>query len=74
MPSGSDHVAISIGGNEKQLFTALCSIAAARLKLPMVVIAKAKTSRVRRSQLGDVEPHPAVHSPSGWITIPTFEE
>jgi hypothetical protein len=74
MPSGSDHVATSIGGDEKQSFTALCSITAARRKLPMVMIAKGKTSRVERSQLGDIEPHTAVHSASGWITIPTFQE
>jgi hypothetical protein len=74
MPTGSDHVTISIGGNEKQSFTALCSITTARRKLPMVMIAKGKTSRVEQSQLGDIVPHLAVHSRSGWITIPTFEE
>jgi hypothetical protein len=74
MPTGSDHVTISIRGNEKQSFTALCSITASRRKLPMVMIAKGKTWRVEQSQLGDIEPHLAAHSESGWITIPTFEE
>jgi hypothetical protein len=74
MPTGSDHVMISIRGNEKQSFTALCSITAARRKLLMVMIAKGKTSRVERSQLGDIEPHIAAHSGSSWTTIETFEE
>jgi hypothetical protein len=74
MPTGSDHVTISIEGNEKRSFTALCSITAARRKLPMIMIAKGKTSRVEQSQLGDIQPHVAMHSGSGWITIPTFED
>jgi hypothetical protein len=74
MLTGSDHVTISIRGNEKQAFTAFCSIRAVRQKLPMVMIAKGKTSRVQQSQLGDIGLHIAAHSKSGWITIETFEE
>jgi hypothetical protein len=43
IPSGSDHVTISIAGNDKQSSTALCSITAARRKLPIVLIPKGKT-------------------------------
>jgi hypothetical protein len=37
--SGSDHVAISAAGDEKESFRVLCSIIAARRKLPIVMIA-----------------------------------
>jgi hypothetical protein len=73
-PCGSDNVQVTIGGNDKDSFTALCSITAARRKLPMVMIAKGKTTRAEHSQLGDVEPHVAMHSESGWITVEGFQE
>jgi hypothetical protein len=41
----SDHVQITIGGNDKAAFTALCSITAALRKVPMVMIAKGKNER-----------------------------
>jgi hypothetical protein len=72
--SGSDHVTIAIAGDDKQSFTALCSITASRRKLPMVMIAKGKTARVERSQLSEIERHIAVHSESGWIVIASFKE
>jgi hypothetical protein len=38
------------------------------------VIATGKTQRVERSQLGDISPHVAMHSQSGWVTVETFED
>jgi hypothetical protein len=73
-PSGSDHVAISIASDEKESFMALCSITAARQKLPIVMIAKGKSTRAEKRQFGEIEPHIPMHSESGWIKIRTFEK
>jgi hypothetical protein len=72
--SGSDHVAVSIAGDAKGSFTALCSITAARRKLPIIMIALGKSIRMEKSQLGEIEPHIPMYSESGWIPIQTFEE
>jgi hypothetical protein len=61
-------------GDEKQSFTALCSITDARRVLSMAMIAKWKTIRVQRIQLGKIEPILAMHSESGLIAIPSFKE
>jgi hypothetical protein len=52
-----DHVAISIAGDEKHSFAALCCILAARRKLRMVMIVKRKTMQVEKRPLGEIEPH-----------------
>jgi hypothetical protein len=61
-PSGSDHVAISIAGDERESFTALGSVTAARRKLPIVMIAKGKYTSVKKGQFGEIEPHILMHS------------
>jgi hypothetical protein len=71
---GSDNIRLLIRGNEKDSLTALRSVTAARTKLPLIVIATGKTQRVERSQLGDISPHVAMHSQSGWVTVETFED
>jgi hypothetical protein len=71
---GSDNIRLLIRGNEKDSLTALCSVTAARTKLPMVLIATGKTERAERSQLGDISPHIPMHSESGWVTAENFEE
>jgi hypothetical protein len=70
---GSDNIRLFIRGNEKDSFSALCSVTAARTKLPVIMIATGKTERAERSQLGDISPHIPMHSESGWVTVETFE-
>jgi hypothetical protein len=57
----SDSVAISIASDEKELFTALCSITAAPRKLPIVMIAKGKSTRVENNQFDEIELHIPMH-------------
>ena len=69
---GAENVSYQIDGNDKDNLTALCSITASGAKLPMMIITSGKTNRVEESQLGDIYPHWASHSESGWTTEDVF--
>jgi hypothetical protein len=69
---GADHVPVAAGGNLKAAFTAVCSITAARTKLPMVMIASGKTDRAEGSQLGEIHRHSPMHTKSRWTTVSSF--
>jgi hypothetical protein len=69
---GFDNIHLLIRGNKKDSLTALCSVTAARTTFPLIGIATGKTQRAERSQLGDISPHVAIHSQSGWVTVETF--
>jgi hypothetical protein len=68
-PSGSDNVVISIVVHEKESFTALCSITAARRKLPIGMIEKGKSTPVEKSQLDEIESAIPMHSEYGCFAI-----
>jgi hypothetical protein len=71
---GTDGVHLNCTGDEKACITVMATISAAGDKLPLFFIAKGKTARVERSQIGDVGPHGVTHSESGWMTVVTFKE
>jgi transposase-like protein len=70
----SDHPHVLIRGDEKENLTALATVTAAGERLPLFFLARGKTERVERSQIGDVAPHWVAHSVSGWMTEDTFEQ
>jgi hypothetical protein len=71
-PVGADGVSVGLNASDKESITVLASITAARTKLPLQFIAKGRTVRAERNQLGDIEYHETTHSESGWTTTATF--
>jgi hypothetical protein len=72
--TGADNVSISIQGDEKDSMTVLATISASHQKWPLFCVAKGKTERVERSQIGDVGGHWRSHSQSGWMTGEIFAD
>jgi hypothetical protein len=70
---GAENVSLHISWKEKDAFTVVAAITAARTKLPLSLIAVGKTSVVEESHFGDVAYHRTDHSESGWTTYDTFE-
>jgi hypothetical protein len=73
-PTGSQNVPLAVTGNEKDSFTVVAAITAARTKLPLYLIVKGKTEAVEQSHFGDVAHHRTADSNSGWQTTETFQE
>jgi hypothetical protein len=71
-PTGSQNVSVVISGSDKESFTVVAAITAARTKLPLCLIAVGKTSSVEESHFGEIGYHHADHSESGWQTEETF--
>jgi hypothetical protein len=71
--TGSENFRLHIQSNEKNAFTIVATITAARTKLPLSLIASRKTEAVEHSQFGDIGFHRTDHSESGWTTIDTFQ-
>ena len=71
--TGAENVQIKTNTNEKLCMTVVCAITAARTKLPMTVVVKGKSVR-SCAKLGDLTPHRACYSESGWMTSPLFAE
>jgi hypothetical protein len=71
---GKDNVQLHCSGDEKASITVMAAISAAGDKLPLFFIAKGKTVRAERSQIGDVGLHDVTHSETGWMTVVTFKE
>lgn len=71
-PTGSQNVSVGINGSQKNSFTVIAAITAARTKLPLCLIATGKTAMVEESHFGDIGYHHADHSESGWQTAETF--
>jgi hypothetical protein len=53
----TDNVHALIDGNEKDSFAALATITASGKRLPLFILARGKTERAERSQIGDVAPN-----------------
>jgi hypothetical protein len=53
-PTGSQNVQLAVNGNDKDSFTVMAAITAARTKLPLCMRAADKTSVVETSHFGDV--------------------
>jgi hypothetical protein len=70
----TDHAHVLIRGDPKDSLTALATVTAAGERLPLFFLARGKTERAERSQIGDATGHWVSHSPSGWMTEVTFEE
>jgi hypothetical protein len=71
--TATQNVQTHIDGNEKQSFPVVATVAAARTKLPIVMIASGITERCEVGQLGkDTADHWTDHSESGWTTVETF--
>jgi hypothetical protein len=70
--TGSDDVSTYIDGDEKGCITVLATISASRQKWPLFFVAKGKTERVDRSQIGNVENHWRAHSDTGWMKSHLF--
>ena len=67
--TGSDSVQVRMNGNEKQGLTVLASITATGRKLPLLILAKGKTTRCENTQIpADIGNNFKFHSPSGWST------
>ena len=70
---GGDNVAITTASEEKKCLTALATIRADGTKMPLMLIAKGKTSLVETTQLGDTGDHLRGHSENGWMDQENFE-
>jgi hypothetical protein len=70
--TGSENIHLVIHGSEKDSFTVVAAITAARTKLPLTLIASGKTASVEANHFGDVGYHRTDHSESGWTTAETF--
>ncbi len=71
--TGSKDVSFVTDIDPKANLTVLASVTANSIKLPLQFIATGKTSHVEHTQLGDIYPHWAAHSESGWTTEDTFK-
>jgi hypothetical protein len=63
---------LDIRGNQKAAITALATITADNKKLPLFILAKAKTKRAEAMQLGNIRKHRGDHLVSGWTTAETM--
>jgi hypothetical protein len=72
--TGSQNISLSVDGNNKDSFTIVAAITAARTKLPLWMIAAGRTERVEASHFGDVGYHQTAHSETGWQTTDTFTQ
>jgi hypothetical protein len=72
--TGTKNVQTHIDGNEKDSFTVMATVTAARTKLPPVLIASGKTDRCEVRPFGkDTADHRTDHSESGWTTVDPFQ-
>jgi hypothetical protein len=71
---GAQSISIWIGGGQREWFTVVAAITAAREKLPFWLISAEKTHFVEESHFGDVAYHRTDHSRSGWTTDETCEQ
>jgi hypothetical protein len=65
---GAQNVSLRIGGGEKDAFTVVAAITAARTKLPVSLIATGRTDSAEEAHFGDAAYHRTDHSESGWTT------
>jgi hypothetical protein len=72
--TGADDVAIHVDGDEKSVITVLATISASHKKWPLFFVAKGKTERVERSQVGEIGIHWRSHSESGWMRQEIFAQ
>jgi hypothetical protein len=72
--TAADDVFIHIQGDEKDCLTVLAIISVSGIKWLPYFLAKGKTERVERTQIGDVGDHWQLHTESGWMTSDTFGE
>ena len=70
---GSDNIVVTTKDDEKEAITVLASITASGTKLPLLIIAKGRTTRAEASQLGDIDHHYSFHTETGWINKEAFE-
>ena len=70
-PKGSNSVQINTLMNEKMSMTVICAITAAHTKLPMTLVVKGKSNKTLQS-IGDVSPHRAEYTETGWISDTLF--
>lgn len=70
---GAENISICTKDDEKKAITVMASITAAGTKLPLFVIAKGGTAAVETTQLGDIAPHFAHHTTSGWMDTEAFK-
>jgi hypothetical protein len=70
--TGEPVVSIHAEGDDNSAITVMATISASRKKGPLFFVAKGKTERVERSQVGDVRGHWRAHSESGWMRYENF--
>jgi hypothetical protein len=70
--TGSQNVAISVNGNEKDAITVMTTVTLGRTKWPFYILAKGSTPQCEGSQLGELGEHVSDHSPTGWMTQETM--
>jgi hypothetical protein len=70
----ADYASILIRGHEKENLTGRATITASSERSPLFVLARGKTERVERSQIGDIAPHWMSHSTNGCMTEEIFAE
>lgn len=73
-PINSHDININSNNDNKEGITVIASVTANRTKLPLFIIAKGKTDRCERSQVGDISYHYSSHSETGWTTMETFKQ
>jgi hypothetical protein len=61
-PTGAQNISPAVDGNEKDSFTVVAAITAARTKLPLFLIAAEKTDRMDQSHFGHVAHHQTARS------------
>jgi hypothetical protein len=72
-PTKSQNIQAFCHGDEKDSFTIVATITAARTELPLTLIATRKTHIVEENHFGDINYHRTDHSESGWTTTDTFQ-
>jgi hypothetical protein len=65
--TGSQNVAISVTGNEKDSLTVMPTVSLARQKLSVYILAKGETIRCEARQLGALGENTSDHSSRGWM-------
>jgi hypothetical protein len=65
---GAPNIWLYLEGKEKELFTIVATITAARTKFSLRLIAAGKTDAIRQSHFGDVGHQRTDHSESGWTS------
>jgi hypothetical protein len=72
--TASQNIALAVSENEKDSFTVVTVVTAARTKLPLFMIASEKTSCVEISHFGEVGYHQTAYSETGWQTAEIFAQ